>query len=134
MCMALNKCSLKPRPLSPFGVCHSSHFLPQGEVLSHCFHSVQILVCTSLLFSPFMCYIMYGLYTVHGLNVSHKTTSLKSFCIVVTNQVLSVSGSCVVKSSFYCRVLWSLSTMFYWCGETSALVIYPIVLTKQAVS
>jgi len=53
--------------------------------------------------------------------------------IVVTNKVLSVSGSCVVKRSCYCRVL-SLSTMFYCCGESSALVvIYLIVLSKQVV-
>jgi len=71
---------------------------------------------------------------VHGLSVSHETVYLKSFFIVVTSKVLSVSGSCVVKSSCYCRVLWSLSAMFYCCGESSALVvIYLIVLSKQVV-
>jgi len=77
---------------------------------------------------------MPGLYTVHGLSVRHKTAYLKSLCVVIANKVLSVSGSSVVKSSCYCRVLWSLSTMFCCFGETSALVvIYLIILSQQAV-
>jgi len=74
---------------------------------------------------------MPGLYTVHGLSVSHKTAYLKSLCIVITNKVLSVSGSSVVKSSCYCRVLWSLSTMFYCFGETSALVVIYLILVNK---